>query len=202
MSLASRTASRKRSTVPLVARSPAAVERIADDRDRGLGAELAHHVLNRNGAGEALALELGGKIPEGQRGVLLALQCLLRQQRRRAVDECRLLPEIETRSQCERLEQEPALVEWAAGDRQFPAFEVWRCPDRRLRRHHHGAKRRGRRIEHELVAERTFARHPQPVRQHQVDRAALERDLAGFGRGQLHPLDIEVELPVEPVRAG
>ena len=55
-------------------------------------------------------------------------------------------------------------------------------------------------IEHEIVAERALARDPQPVRQHHVGRAALERDLAGFGRGELERLDLQVGFAVEAMR--
>ena len=71
---------------------------------------------------------------------------------------------------------------------------------RRVRRHHDGAERARRRIEYEAVAERALTRDPQPVRQHHVGGAALERDLAGFGRGKLDGVDLQTGFAVEPVR--
>src|SRR5436190_10332805 len=70
----------------LVARRPATVEGIADDRDRRLGAELAHHARHLDGALEALAFEIGAKVPERERGVVLAMLRLLRLERRCVVD--------------------------------------------------------------------------------------------------------------------
>src|SRR5947207_1807658 len=57
---------------------PGAVEGIAKNRHRALGAERAHDIVHGNGAPVALGFELGAEIPEGERGVVLALHCLLR----------------------------------------------------------------------------------------------------------------------------
>ena len=111
---------------------------------------------------------------------------------------CRL--EIDPRASRQPLQQQPALVERAAGDGELAALEIGDLVDRRPRRRHHGAERARRRIEDEVVAERAFARDPQPVRQHHVGRAALERDLAGLGRGELERLDPQIGFAVEAVR--
>ena len=82
---------------------------------------------------------------------------------------------------CQPLQQQPALVERAAGDGELAALEIGERLDRRLRRHHHRAERAGRGIEHQLVAERALARHPQPVRQHHVGGAAASAILPASG---------------------
>src|SRR5262249_60414698 len=56
-----------------VARGPGAVEGIADERDRPLGAELLHDLLHGDGAPVPSAFELRAEIPERERGVGLAL---------------------------------------------------------------------------------------------------------------------------------
>jgi hypothetical protein len=66
-----------------------------------------------------------------------------------------------------------------------------------LRRHHHCAKRARGRIKDEAVTQRALARDPEPIGKHNIGRAALERDLAGFGRCKLHGLDREVELAID-----
>jgi hypothetical protein len=117
-------------------------------------------VIHGNGALVPLAFEIGAEIPKCQRRVGLALQSLLRQQRRRAVDDRRLFLEIKPAAARQRLQQEPALVERAAGNGKLPAFEIDDLPDRRLRRHHHRAERARRGIKNKIVAERTLARDP------------------------------------------
>src|SRR6266545_5814140 len=102
-----------------VAGRPAAVERISDDRDRRLGAELAHHAGDFDGALEALAFEVGAEIPERERAVVLPLLGLLGQERRRAIDDGSLAAQVEAGAARESLEEEPALVERAAGDREL-----------------------------------------------------------------------------------
>src|SRR5262249_1795154 len=62
-----------------VASAPGAVEGIADDRDRRLGAELPHHAGDLDRALEAVAFEIGAEVPERERCVLFALQRLLRE---------------------------------------------------------------------------------------------------------------------------
>src|SRR5712692_1410169 len=183
-----------------VARGPGTVEGIADDRDRPLGAEALHDTVHGDGALEPFAFELGAEVPEGQGGVDLALQRLLRQQRRRAVDDRRLLAEIDAGAPRQCLQQEPALVERAARNGELLALEIGDVSDGRLPRHHDGAERARRRMEDQAVAERALPRHPQPVREHEIGRAALERDLAGLGRGELDGLDLEIEPAIEAMR--
>ena len=89
-----------------------------------LGAELAHDVGGVDGAPVTLGFELGAEIPVGQRGVVLALQRLLRQQRRRPVDDRRLPPQIDAGAARQPLQQQPALVERAAGDGELLALEI------------------------------------------------------------------------------
>ena len=113
---------------------------------------------------------------------------------------CSPAARIDPRASRQPLQQQPALVERAAGDGELAALEIGDLVDRRPRRRHHGAERARRRIEDEVVAERAFARDPQPVRQHHVGRAALERDLAGLGRGELERLDPQIGFAVEAVR--
>src|SRR6266576_536906 len=55
-------------------------------------------------------------------------------------------------------------------------------------------------IKDEIIAERTLARDPKPIRKHEVGRAALERDLAGSGRSELDGIDRKIKLAIEPVR--
>src|SRR5262249_23530828 len=102
--------------------SPRAVEGVADERYRPLRPEAPYDVIHGNGALVPLAFEIGAEIPKCQRGVGLALQRFLRQQRRRAVDDRRLFLEIKPAAARQRLQQEPALVERAAGNGKLPAF--------------------------------------------------------------------------------
>jgi hypothetical protein len=88
------------------------------------------------------------------------LQRLLRQQWRRAVDNGRLLLEIQTGAARQRLQQQPAFVEWAAGNGKLLAAEIDDRPDQRLSGHHHRAERARRGIKDEIIAERTLARDP------------------------------------------
>ena len=100
-----------------------------------------------------------------------------------------------------RLQQQPALVDRTAGDRELAPLRsasVWIGDDGR---HHHRAERAGIGIERQLGAELAFARHPQPVRDHDVGIAGAQRDLAGLGARELDHLDREISLLVEPVRA-
>ncbi len=149
---------------------------------------------------KSLAFELGAEIPECERGIGLALQRLRRQERRGAVDDGRLPLEVETGAARKRLQQQPALVERAAGNGELSALEIGDVADRRLRWHHHGAERAGRGVEYQAIAQGTLARNPEPVRKHEIDRAAFERDLAGFGRGEFERFDREARLAVEAVR--
>ena len=63
-----------------IARCPAALEGIADDRDRSLRPEAFHDVVHGDRALLPLAFKIGTEIPERQRGVDLTLQRLLRQE--------------------------------------------------------------------------------------------------------------------------
>ena len=78
----------------------------------------------RDGPLLATAFEVGAEIPVGQRRVGLALHLLFRQQRRRAIDDRGLPPQIDAGAARQRLQQQPALVERAAGDRELAALEV------------------------------------------------------------------------------
>ena len=143
-----------------VARGPTALEAVTHYGDRAFCAERLHHMLHLDDALETFALEIGAKIPERQRGVDFALQCFLGQQGRSAVNDRCLAFEIETAAPRERLQEQPALVERAAGYRKLLAPEIGQLPDRRVRRHHHRPERARGRIEHEIPAERALARHP------------------------------------------
>src|SRR5262245_19788913 len=107
-----------------VARRPAAVEGIADDGDWRLGAKVAHHAGDLDGAPEALAFEIGAEVPERKRAVVLALLGLLGQERRCAIDDGRLPAQVEAGAAREPLQEEPAFVERTARDRELFAFEV------------------------------------------------------------------------------
>src|SRR5262249_55446215 len=143
-----------------VAPGPRAVEGVADERYRALRPEGFHDVIHGDRACVSLGFEIGAEIPKRQRGIGLALQRLLRQQRQRAVYERGLFLEIEAAAARQRLQQEPALVERAAGNGELPASEIDDLPDRRSCRHHHRAERARRGIKDEVVAERTLARDP------------------------------------------
>src|SRR5262245_6112759 len=114
-----------------VARRPGAVEGVADDGDRSLRPQALHHVIHADGTALPLAFEVGAKVPERERGIALALHCLLRQERRRPVDDGRLAPEIDAGAACERLQQQPALVERTARHCELPALEIGDRADRR-----------------------------------------------------------------------
>ena len=72
--------------------------------------------------------------------------------------------------------------------------------DRRILGRHHRAERGRIGREQELVAERPFARRPEPVRDDHVGAAAHQRNLARLGRGKLGRLDVETHGLVEPAR--
>src|SRR5262245_9664247 len=104
-----------------VARRPGGVEGVAGERDRSLRPQTFHHVIHADGAALPLAFEVGAEVPERERGVAFALQCFLRQERRRPVDDRRFALEIDAGAARERLQQEPALVERTARHRElFP----------------------------------------------------------------------------------
>src|ERR1700704_515731 len=182
-----------------IARCPGTVEGVADDGDRPLRTEAFHDVVHSDRALLPLAFKIGTEVPERQRGIDLALQRFLRQERRGTVDDRGLFPEIDTRAACQRLQEQPALVERTARDCELLALEIDELPDRGPCGHHHRAERAGRGIENQAVAERPLARDPQPVRQHQIGRAALERDLAGFGRGELDGFDDRIKIAIESI---
>src|SRR3984893_17858113 len=64
---------------------------------------------------------------------------------------------------------------------------------------HHRAKRGRSRIKHECIAKRALASNPQPIGENEVDRAALERHLARFGRCKLEGIDDKVKFPFNAV---
>src|SRR3984893_16150887 len=92
-----------------------------------------------------------------------------------------------------------ALVERTARDGELLVLEVEDAADRRLRRCHHRAKRGRSRIKHECIAKRALASNPQPIGENEVDRAALERHLARFGRCKLEGIDDKVKFPFNAV---
>ena len=114
----------------------------------------------------------------------------------------RLLGEVEAGAARQRAQHQPTLVERAAGDADRFALEIGDRGDGRGLGRHHRAERGGIGGEQEIVAERPLARHPQPVRDDHVDRAAAQRDLAGLGRGELLDLNVEIGRLVEPARLG
>ncbi len=182
-----------------VAGSEGAVEGVADDRHRALGAQALHHGVHGERAAKPLAFQLGAEVPECEGGVSLALQGLLREQRRGTVDHCCVLLEVDAAAPRQRLQQQPALVDRPARHRELAAFEVGEPADLRACRHHNRTQHARRGIEDDRVAERTLARHPQPIGQHEIGRAAPKRDLARFRRGKLDRLDVEIALAVEAV---
>jgi hypothetical protein len=97
-----------------------------------------------------------------------------------------------------RLEEEPVLVEGAARDADALAREVADLPDRRVRRHHHGAL--GRRVGNEpdllpLVPE---ARREEKIGHDHVDLPAQERDPGGVVGRQPHGFEPVARRLVEP----
>ena len=106
ISFASCVAARNCSMSGAIALGPVTIEGVTDNRDRPLRPELAHDVFHGNRTTEPSVLEIGAKIPVGQGRVSLSLQCLLRQQRRRTVDDGGLLSEIDACAQRKCLEQQ------------------------------------------------------------------------------------------------
>ena len=145
---------------------------------------------------KSLAFEIGGEIPELQRGVELALQRLFRNERRRAIEDCGGFFEIDALFERIGLEHQPALVERPARDADLLAGEVLHAFDRCVFGHHR-AHAGGIGIERQLRAFGAFPRDPQPVRDDDVGAAALNGDLAGFGRGELRDVELEPGLLVE-----
>src|SRR4051812_5502315 len=107
-----------------IARCPGTLEGVTDDGDRSLCTEAFHDVVHGDRALLSLAFEIGAEIPERQHGVALALQRFLRQERRGTIDDRGLLLEIDAGAACQRLQQQPAFVERAAGDCELFALEI------------------------------------------------------------------------------
>ena len=145
-----------------------------------------------------LASSCGAEIPVIEARVHLAVERLGGEQRRRAVDDRRLRFQVDAVLLHARLQQQPALVDRAAADAELAALQIGERLDRRGRGHHHRAERAGIGIEGELGAERALARHPEPVRHHDVGIAGAQRDLAGLGACKLGDLERQVGLLVEP----
>src|SRR5579883_225033 len=180
-----------------VLRRPTLVEHVAEHRGYARGAEPRQHVLDAGDAAQPFRLQLGAQVPVVERRVELAAQRLGGEQRRRAVRDGGLLLELDAVLRERGLQQEPALVERSARDRERAPLEVGKRVDGRRRRRHDGAERARVRIEHEPAAERALARYPEPVGHDHVDRAAAQRDSAGFRRGEVAYADVEAGLPVE-----
>ena len=110
----------------------AGVTEIADtDLDRvGRESVGSHDLVHRHGALEPFAFQFRAEVPEGQRRVGLPLQRFLRQQRRRTIDRRGLLPKINAGAARERLQQQPAFVDGATGNRNGLAFEIVDGADR------------------------------------------------------------------------
>ena len=175
-------------------------EHIAGHRHRPARAERLLDVGHLDRAAEAPPLEIGAEIPEFERRLGLALGKFLRDERRRAVGRPRILGKVEARAERRRPQEEPALVDRSAGDADGPAREIGERMDRRILACHHRAQRARIGREHELVAEPSFARHPKPIPDNHVGRAALERDLGRLGGGKFGRLDVEVRRFVETAR--
>ena len=132
---------------------------------------------------------------------MLAALDLGGEQRRRAVDGARVLAEVEAgRLQDVGPQQQPVLVEWAAGDADRLAPEVGGTADRRGGRRDQRAL--GRRIGQELhgLALGLEPRRKQDVGDDRVDRTAEEGDARRVARGDQHVLDLDADRLVEAVR--
>ena len=175
-------------------------EDVAGHRHRAARAQRLLDVGHVDRPAEAARLETDAEGPEFERGVEFAAHELLGDQRRRAIGRAGGLGEILTLLQRGRLDHQPALVERPAGDAERAAGEIGERVNGRVLRRHDRAERGRIRREHEPVAERALARHPQPVGDDQVGLPALQRDLAGFGGGELCRLNVEVFRLVEAER--
>ncbi len=176
----------------------ALVEDIADDGERSLGAELLLDRLDADQPPEAARLERDGVIPEVEAGVEFAGEGLLVKQRGRAEHDIRLGLEVEPALLRKGAQQQPALVERAAGDAERLAAEVGERLRRRIGRSHDRPERRRIGPESKIGAKAAFARDPEPVAQDDVDRAAHQGDLARLGRGEFGDGEVEAGFGVEP----
>ena len=152
-------------------------------------------------ATEAFGFQHGAEIPVIEGRIHFAAERLGRQQRRRAVDDRRLRLEVDAVLSRPRLQQQPVLVDRAAGDGELAAPEIGQCPDRGCGRHHHGAERARIRIEGQSGAKPAFARYPQPVGDDDIGAAGAKRDLACLGAREFENLNREVCLLVEAMGA-
>ena len=153
------------------------VEHVADERDLALEPERARDVAGADQPAVAPRLEAGAEVPVQQRRVELAALELVGDERRRPVGGRRRGGEVDAGALARmRLEEEPVLVEGAARDADALAREVADLPDRRFRRHHHGAL--GRRVgdEPDLPPLVPQARREEKIGHDHVDLPAQERD--------------------------
>ena len=97
-------------------------KRVADQRDRFVQPECRLRIAHVEDPAIALSLQPGAEIPEIEARVGFALLQFLKDQRRRAVLERRLALEIDALADRGRLDNQPALVERAAGDGENPAL--------------------------------------------------------------------------------
>ena len=102
-----------------------AVERIADDRDRAFRAEALHHVVHGDGAPLSPLLSRSAQkfqnVSVASISPCSAFSTAAAARRRRCVA-CFL--QIDAGAARQRLQQQPALVERAAGDGELLAFEI------------------------------------------------------------------------------
>ena len=135
-----------------------------DETDHGhlaFRTKLAHDILKADQLCETVRFEARRVRPKIEHGIDLALLGSFVEKRRRAEFLGRVSTEIEIRGP-KRIgdDQEPTLVEWAAGDTELLPLEVGERFDGRVGGHHDSAERRGEGNEGEVGAAGTLARHP------------------------------------------
>jgi hypothetical protein len=98
-------------------------------------------------------------------------------------------------------EQQPALVDRPAGNTDFAPLEVGDRLDAGIGADDQPTRGVRMRREGEIAAECAAARNPEPVRQDDVDRAALKRHRRAVLAGELDRRDDDAMGAVEPVAA-
>ena len=99
-------------------------EHIAGERDGPFGAERPFDIDHLKHALEPARLQIGGEVPEFERGIGLALRELFGDQRRRAELGSGILRGIETGTPRERAQHQPAFVDGPTRHADGAALEV------------------------------------------------------------------------------
>src|SRR6516162_2195900 len=180
---------------------PTFVKDITEHGHGALCAKTPRQILDTRNAPETLAFQQSSEIPVGDGRICLAIEHGGGEQRWCAIDDGRLLPQIDVLPLQRGLQNQPVLVDRATGNRELASSQVSRSLDRGGVRDHHAAKRAGIGVECKACTKRALARHPQEVGDDDVGITRAQGDLAGFGVCKLPDLERQTGLLVEAVCA-